>query len=81
MTPTKLTFEEFEAYIDDVNSYIFEILEKREANNDVIKFLKDKKRGLYFSDFSNFIKKISENLYFGCTLNEILEIIGEEEEE
>lgn len=81
VTPTKLTFEEFEAYIDDVNSYIFEILEKREANNDVIKFLKDKKRGLYFSDFSNFIKKISENLYFGCTLNEILEIIGEEEEE
>lgn len=81
VTPTRLTFEEFGAYIDDVNSYIFEILEKRETNDDVIKFLKDKKRGLYFSDFSNFLKKISENLYYGCTLNEILEIIGEEEED
>lgn len=79
VTPTRLTFEEFEAYIDDVNSDIFEILEERGADNDVIKFLKDKKRGLYFSDFSNFIKKISENLYYGCTLNEILEIIGDEE--
>lgn len=81
VTPTRLTFEEFEAYIDDVDSDIFEILEKRGANDDVIKFLKDKKHGLYFSDFSNFLKKISENLYYGCTLNEILEIIGEEEKE
>lgn len=79
VTPPRLTFEEFEAYIDDVDSDIFEILEKRETNDDVIKFLKDKKRGLYFSDFSNFIKKISENLYYGCTLNEILEIIGDED--
>lgn len=79
VTPTRLTFEEFKAYIDDVDSDIFEILEKRGANDDVIKFLKDKKRGLSFSDFSNFIKKISENLYYGGTLNEILEIIGEEE--
>lgn len=80
VTPTRLTFEEFNAYIDDVDSDIFEILEKRGADNDVIKFLKDKERDLSFSDFSNFIKKISENLYYGCTLNEILEIIEEEEE-
>ena len=79
VTPTRLTFEEFKAYTDDVDSDIFEILEKRGANDDVIKFLKDKEHGLYFSDFSNFIKKISENLYLGCTLNEILEIIGDEE--
>ncbi len=79
VTPTRLTFEEFNAYIDDVDSDIFEILEKRGANDDVIKFLKDKKHGLYFSDFSNFLKKISENLYYGCPLNEILEIIGEED--
>lgn len=79
VTPTKLTFEEFNAYIDDVDSDIFEILEERGADNDVIKFLKDKEHGLNFSDFSNFIKKISENLYYGCTLNEILEIIGDEE--
>lgn len=77
--PKNLTFEEFKAYIDDVDSDIFEILEKRGADNDVIKFLKDKERDLSFSDFSNFIKKISENLYYGCTLNEILEIIGDED--
>ena len=79
VTPTRLTFDEFKAYIDDVDSDIFEILEKRGADNDVIKFLKDKERDLSFSDFSNFIKKISENLYYGCTLNEILEIIGDED--
>ena len=77
VTPTRLTFEEFEAYIDDVDSDIFEILEKRGADNDVIKFLKDKERDLSFSDFSNFIKKISEHLYFGSGLIEILEVTGE----
>ena len=79
VTPTRLTFEEFNAYIDDVDSDIFEILEERGADNDVIKFLKNKEYDLSFSDFSNFIKKISENLYYGCTLNKILEIIGEED--
>ena len=79
VTPTRLTFEEFEAYIDDVDSDIFEILEERGADKDVIKFLKDKEHDLSFSDFSNFIKKISENLYYGGTLNEILEIIGDED--
>lgn len=81
VTPTRLTFEEFNAYIDDVDSDIFEILEKRGANDDVIKFLKDKEYDLSFSDFKDYIKKISENLYYGCTLNKILEIIGEEEDE
>lgn len=78
VTPKNLTFEEFNAYIDDVDSDILEILEERGADKDVIKFLKDKEHDLYFPDFSNFIKKISENLYYGCTLNEILEIIEEE---
>lgn len=80
VTPTRLTFEEFEAYIDDVDSDIFEILEERGANKDVISYLL--KKYIYSElNFLNFIKKISENLYYGCTLNEILEIIGEEEEE
>ena len=78
VTPKNLTFEEFNAYIDDVDSDILEILEERGADKDVIKFLKDKEHDLSFSDFSNFLKKISENLYYGCTLNEILEIIEEE---
>ena len=79
VTPKNLTFEEFNAYIDDVDSDILEILEERGADKDVIKFLKDKEHDLSFSDFSNFLKKISENLYYGCTLNEILEIIGDED--
>ena len=79
VTPTRLTIEEFNAYIDDVDSDIFEILEKRGANDDVIKFLKYKEHDLSFSDFKDLLDKISENLYYGCTLNEILEIIGEED--
>lgn len=70
-------FEDFKNYLDDFDEDIFEVLEDIGVQNNVIKFLKIKKRSLNFSDFSNFIKKISENLYFGCSLIEILEVTGE----
>lgn len=79
VTPKNLTFEEFEAYLKNpVWSEIMEILDELEIDKDVYHFLL-KKEGCY--SFQDLVKKISRELYDGCTLNEILEIIGEEEEE
>ena len=78
-TPQNLDFEEFEAYLADADENFAEILEERGISDDVINFLKDKDKELRFWDFSSFIKKISRELYEGCTLNEILEIIGDED--
>lgn len=81
--PKNLTFEEFEAYLKNpVWSEIMEILDELEIDKDVYHFLLKKEDYYYFQDL---VKKISRELYDGCTLNEILEkileIIGEEEEE
>lgn len=81
--PKNLTFEEFEAYLKNpMWSEIMEILDELEIDKDVYHFLLKKEDYYYFQDL---VKKISRELYDGCTLNEILEkileIIGEEEEE
>ena len=81
VTPTNLTLKEFKAYLKHVDHNFFEVLEERDADDYVIKFLKDKTYDLSFSDFKYLLEKISEELYYGGTLNEVLEIIGEEEEE
>ena len=79
VTPKNLTFEEFEAYLENpVWSEIMEILDELEIDKDVYHFLLKREDYYYFEDL---VKKISREIYDGCTLNEILEIIGEEEEE
>lgn len=79
--PQNLDFEEFEAYLADADENFSEILEGIGLSDDVINFLKEKDKDLRFSDFKDLLEKISEELYYGGTLNEVLEIIGEEEEE
>lgn len=83
VTPKNLTFEEFEAYLENpVWSEIMEILDELEIDKDVYYFLLKKEDYYYFKDL---VKKLSREIYDGCTLNEILEeileIIGEEEED
>ena len=69
-----LSFEEFELFIESNSAYIFEVLDEIGVDDKIINFLKNMERDLPSDDFKYLLKKISEGLFYGTTLSEILGI-------